>query len=248
MKWRVIKVQEFSAAMNMALDEAIANEISAGNALPTIRFYSWNPSAVSIGYFQSLNEEVNLDKCKELGFDVVRRRTGAGAVYHDREGEITYSVIGKEELFPKGITESYVEICSWIVNSLKEIGIESNFHKINDIIAGGKKISGNAQTRRNGVLQMHGTILYDLDVETMFSVLKVSKEKISDKLIQSVKDRVTRVLDFKNISRKELEEALIKGFTKGKEFEFGNYSETELKNAEKLVEEKYGNHEWNFKR
>lgn len=247
MKWRVVKLSTYNAFMNMAVDEAVSEAVAKG-ALPTIRFYTWKPSAVSIGYFQSLEQEVNVERCKSLGVDVVRRRTGGGAVYHDEKGEITYSVIAPESLMPKGITESYYLICGWIVNSLKKIGIESEFKPINDIIAYGKKISGNAQTRRNKVLLQHGTILYDLDVEKMFSVLKVGVEKISDKMIKSVKERVTRVLDYKDISREELLKALIQGFTEGKDFEFSEFTDEELKRAEELVKERYKTKEWNYMR
>ena len=166
-------------------------------------------------------------------------------MYHDYEGEITYSVIGKENLFPKDLTESYHEICGWIVNGLAELGIESKFHPINDIITNGKKISGNAQTRRGGVLLQHGTVLHGLDVETMFTVLKVTKEKISDKLIQSVKERVTSIQDLKKTSFDETANALIKGFTEGKEFEFGSWSEEEKERADQISNERYRTEAWN---
>jgi len=244
-KWRVVKLETHDAFTNMAIDEAVSEAVAKGKANPTIRFYRWKPSAVSIGYFQSLQEEVNLEKCRKMEIDYVRRRTGGGAVYHDYNGEITYSVIGKEKLFPKDLTESYREICGWIIKGLKELGIESEFHPINDIISGGKKISGNAQTRRGGVLLQHGTVLHGLDVEKMFTVLKVTKEKISDKLIKSVKERVTSIQDVKETSIEETEEALLKGFTEGKKFEIGEWENTELERAEQIANERYRKEEWN---
>jgi len=167
------------------------------------------------------HDEVDVNKCKELGVDVIRRRTGGGSVYHDNKGEITYSVIAKDDLFPKGITESYHIICDWIVKSLANLNIQSVFKPINDIIVGNKKISGNAQTRRNKVLLQHGTILYDVDVDKMFSLLKVPDEKIKDKMIAAVKERVTCILDFVKVTQDETYEALVKGFTSEKEWEFG---------------------------
>ncbi len=244
-KWRVIGVTANSAFLNMALDEAVSEAVKAKKSPPTIRFYKWQPSAVSIGYFQSLNDEVDVELCKRLGVDIVRRRTGGGAVYHDANGEITYSVIAHEALFQKGITESYHEICGWIVNALGKLGITAEFKPINDIITGGKKISGNAQTRHGGVLLQHGTILYKLDVATMFSLLKVPKEKISDKFIADVKQRVTSVTDINpNITEQQLVDALISAFTEGKEFETGNFSPEERAAAEKLVKERYSTDEW----
>ncbi|MBI4043909.1 MAG: lipoate--protein ligase family protein [Candidatus Diapherotrites archaeon] len=247
-EWRVIPLEEHDAYLNMALDEACAQSLTDGDANPTIRFYRWKPSAVSIGYFQSMEEEVNVEQCKELGIDLVRRRTGGGAVYHDYEGEVTYSVIAPEQYFPKGITESYHLICGWITNGLKELGLHAEFKPINDITLNGKKISGNAQTRRNGILTQHGTILYDLDVRKMFSVLKVSKEKISDKMIQSVEERVTRILDHKKVSREDVAHALLKGFTQGKFYSFGKWSNAELDDAHVLVSQRYCTKEWNWMR
>ncbi|MBI4009717.1 MAG: lipoate--protein ligase family protein [Candidatus Aenigmarchaeota archaeon] len=246
-KWRVIPLHVADAFMSMAIDEAVSEAVANGMQ-PTIRFWRWQPSAVSIGYFQSTNDEVNLDVCRELGVDVVRRRTGGGAVYHDYQGEITYSVIAPEWMFPKGIHESYNLICGWIIAGLKQLGIEAQFVPINDIVVNGKKISGNAQTRRNGVLLQHGTILYDLDVRKMFSLLKVSQEKISDKMIKAVEDRVTRLLNFGNFSLDECYQALLKGFTDGKAWELGKLTDAETKNAEELARNRYRTQEWNFKR
>ncbi len=248
MKWRVISLQEYPGAMNMALDEAVSEAVREGKSAPTIRFFSWNPSCVTIGYHQSLEVEVNLEECGQRGFGVVRRVTGGGAVYHDRKGEITYSVVAPEEAFPKDIIASYKQICSWIVDGLAELGVQAEFKPINDITVGGKKISGNAQTRRRGVLHQHGTVLYDLDVATMFGVLRVSKEKISDKLIKGVEERVTSLNRACGATRGECYSALLKAFTKGKEFEFGDFSKEEINRAVELAESKYSTREWNFQR
>ena len=248
-KWRVIDLTVNSASMNMALDEAISGAVSRKESLPTIRIYKWLPSAVSIGYFQSLRDEVDAELCKKMGVEFVRRRTGGGAVYHDSSGELTYSVIAPETIFPRGITESYQAICGWIVNALGKLGIAAEFKPINDIIAAGKKISGNAQTRRNGILLQHGTVLYKLDVATMFSLLKVPKEKISDKFIADVKQRVTSVTDINpQITEQQLRDALVAAFTEGKEFEFGSVTDKEKAAAEKLVTGRYAADEWNYLR
>ena len=246
MKWRVIALAENTAAQNMAIDHAVSDAVAAGG-MPTLRFYTWKPNAVSIGTFQSMHDEVDVERCRQNGVDVVRRRTGGGAVYHDNKGEITYSVIAPEGGF-SGITESYHIICGWIVKSLAILGITAEFKPINDICVAGKKISGNAQTRRQGVLLQHGTILYDVDVDTMFSLLKVPNEKIRDKMIAAVKERVTRVLNFADVSRDELYQALLKGFTDGKEWEFGTLTNDEKRRADELMRTMYSKDEWNFRR
>ncbi len=249
MKWRIIDYTQNPAALNMAIDEAISESVASGESPPTIRFYGWKPSAISIGYFQSLEKEVDLLTCQKFNVDFVRRRTGGGAVYHDNLGEITYSIIAKEELFPKDIIASYKIICGYIVDSLSLLGISSEFKPINDIIVNEKKISGNAQTRRSGVLLQHGTILYNVDVDKMFSLLKVSSEKIKDKLIATVKERVTSIEQQKpSVSKDELYRALLSGFTKDKEIEFGSLTSLEIERANSLVNSRYKTKEWNFMR
>jgi len=246
MIWRLIPYKENNAFLNMAIDEAVSETVGSDDSPPTIRFYGWSPRAVSIGYFQSLKREVDITVCKKLGFDVVRRRTGGGAVFHD--SEITYSIIGKQELFPKDIIASYREICGCITDALGLIGIDAEFKPINDIICSGKKISGNAQTRRGGVLLQHGTVLYEVDVDKMFSVLKVPDEKIKDKMIATVKERVTSIRQQKEANRQDVFDALVSGFTKGREYEKGELTEKELQRALRLAETRYKTREWNWMR
>ncbi|MBU0981724.1 lipoate--protein ligase family protein [Patescibacteria group bacterium] len=250
MKWRIIDLETHDAFTNMAIDEAICESVSAGG-LPTIRFYRWDPSAVSIGCFQSLKDEVDLVACKEAGVDVVRRRTGGGAVYHDFNGELTYSVIVSEKDMPLGITESYKEICGWIIEGLAKLGILAEFKPINDVVmtGSGQKISGNAQTRRGGVILQHGTILFEVDVRRMFSVLKVGADKISDKMIAAVEERVTSLSRVKpGVRFEEVYEAVLEAFTAGKEALRSGLTDAEKARAADLVEERYKKGEWNESR
>jgi lipoate-protein ligase A len=126
------------------------------------------------------------------------------------------------------------------------------FQGMNDVIADGKKVSGNAQTRRHACVLQHGTILLDLDVNIMFQALKVPKEKISDKMITDVKQRVTSIRDIarREITMEELNSALQHGFSKELEIRLvkGHLTGEEEKTAEKLAAKKYSTFEWNFKR
>lgn len=248
MKWRVVDFEYWNAWMNMALDEAVGEAVGSGRSPSTIRFYGWNPSAVSIGCFQSIRDEVDLEACRRMGVDIVRRRTGGGAVYHDREGEITYSVIAPEEMVQKDINKAYETICGWIVDALDLMEITANFIPINDILVEGRKISGSAQTRRGGVFLQHGTLLYNISPGKMFSVLKVGCTKISDKNIASFEDRVTSILRHAKISKDRVLQELRRSFTKGKEWETGVYTEEERRRARQLVVERYSKDEWNFSR
>lgn len=248
MNWRVIALETHDAYFNMAADEAIGDAVRDGKSLPTIRLYKWLPSAVSIGCFQSMRDEVNIERCNELRIDYVRRRTGGGAVYHDANGEITYSIIGPQSYFPSGIRESYRFICNWIIEGLSAIGIKAEFIPINDIVVDGKKISGNAQTRREGILLQHGTILYRLSLQRMFEVLRVSSEKISDKMIKSAEERVTCVCNHVNVTENELYNSLLAAFTKGKDYEMNKMSDEELSLASELANSTYKTRAWSFSR
>jgi len=252
--WRVIPLTINDAATNMAIDSAILYEVSNKRSPPTLRIYRWYPSAVSLGYFQSVYEEVNLERCKKYGVDIVRRITGGGAVYHDFNGEITYSIILPERLqgIPQDIIKSYKELCKGIILALNELGLKAEFKPVNDIIVNGRKISGNAQTRKTGVILQHGTILMDLDVKKMFSVLNVSKEKISDKLIKSVEDRVTSIkkelgqsVTFENVAS-----SLINGFSTalGFEYKIDKLTEEEETLEKQYIKNQFGNKKWTFKR
>jgi lipoate-protein ligase A len=251
--WRLIDMRIEDATTQMAIDEAIAMARLRYDTPNTIRLYRWNPSAVSIGYFQSIEKEVNLEACQNYGVDVIRRITGGGAVYHDYHGEITYSIIAPitDDAIPADILESYSVICGAIVNGLRKIGVESEFKPVNDIIADGKKISGNAQTRRHGVVLQHGTILVDSDIKRMFQVLKVSEVKISDKLIRAVQERVTNIKRYlgKEISFSEVRDALVKGFEESFSIDLirGNLTTNE-ETLVKELREKYASHEWVYKR
>jgi lipoate-protein ligase A len=240
----------------MGLDEALLEAVAAGSGpesrCPVLRFYGWSPPAVSVGYFQGLTEEVDLDACKRFGFDVVRRISGGGAVLH--RSELTYSIIMKLDhpLAGKTPDESYRILCEGLVGGLALLGIEGVFSGINDILAGGKKISGNAQTRRRGCLLQHGTILLDNDVDVMFDVLKVPAEKIKGKLINEVKERVCSLHAL--LGRVLLFEEAVTAFARGFEerldlvYEKGEVLTAEEKRARELGETKFSAKEWLFKK
>lgn len=248
MKWRLVDFEYWSGAMNMGIDEAVSEAVAADRGPPTIRFYGWRPSAVSIGCFQALREEVDYPECVRLGIDVVRRRTGGGAVYHSEEGEITYSVICHEASMPDDIDKAYRLICGYLVKALDDLGLDAAFSPINDVLVAGKKISGSAQTRRGGAFLQHGTLITDLDAATMFKVLKVSKEKMSGRPYADPAARVTSLRNFGIASRQKVLQALRAAFTSDKEWTEGGWTEQELKRARHLAEQRYSSKEWNFSR
>jgi len=251
-QWRLLQTGFNTASTNMAIDRAVLVANSEGKVPPTVRFYAWKPPAISIGYFQSLAEEIDLDACKTHGVDYVRRITGGGAVFH--ESELTYSIVIPEShsQIPKNVLESYGRICGAVMKGLSNLGIESKYAPINDIIAYGKKISGNAQTRKARTVLQHGTVLTDVDVDKMFLLLKVPNEKIKDKLIADVKQRVTSV---RNILEKDLPfEKIAQAMKAGFEEEFnielveGELTEAEIALTQKFEKECFGAKDWNHRR
>ena len=245
-KWRIINMREDNAAMNMAIDEAILMCRAKGKVKNTLRFYTWNPSAISIGIFQNLEKEVEIEKVKKEGYDIVRRYTGGGSVFHDKE--LTYSIILSNDDITGDILKSYEKICNGIIRGLKKIGIQAEFKAINDIIVNGKKISGNAQTRKEGVVLQHGTVLTEVDIEKMFSLLKVPDEKLKDKMIKVASDRVTSINDElgHNVDLSVLASNLKQGLEDefSVEFVYDKLSFEEEELARKLYDEKYSTKEW----
>jgi lipoate-protein ligase A len=252
-EWRLINLEVNDAYLNMAIDEALYRLRSQGKAPNTLRLYRWNPSAVSIGYFQILEQEVSIEDCRQSGVDIIRRMTGGGAVYHSYEGEITYSIIVDQAhpKIPNDIIQSYQRLCQGLVIALQTLKLPAEFKPINDIEVNGKKISGNAQTRRRGIVVQHGTLLLDTDIRTMFRLLKVPQEKISDKLVKSVEDRVTTIRrELGYVDANEVEQALIQGFTTALDVTFvpGQLSNEERRLANQLKTEKYSQPRWTFQR
>jgi lipoate-protein ligase A len=243
--WRLLIHQTRDAYTNMAIDEILLKK-----GTPTLRFYKWAPSAISIGYFQGIREEVNLIECQKEQVDVVRRITGGGAVYHDEIGEITYSIVAPIEYVPSNIQESYEYLCTGLIKGLQRLGAPAHFSPINDIHIGHKKISGSAQTRRYGHVLQHGTLLCSLNLDLMFRLLRVTQEKIKDKYIKNIKERVTSLeASMGPIDKDRVIKALITGFqeTLHTDFKKGEMSSEEISSIPKL-REKYVQTEWNFKR
>ncbi|MGB9756187.1 MAG: lipoate--protein ligase family protein [Candidatus Bathyarchaeales archaeon] len=254
--WRLIKLETHDAYTNMAIDEAILTARIRNLAPNTIRFYRWKPSAVSIGKFQNIRNEVNIENCEKYGVDIVRRITGGGTVYHDAEGEITYSVIAdKKDLKAKDITEVYQKIYAGITEALKILGINADFNQGNaktcpNLTVNGKKISGSAQSHKSGIVLQHGTLLLDVDLEKMFTFLRVPWAKTCMEILTIAKNKITSIKEEleKNVSTEEVTKALTEGFQKALNTQLipRTLTQYEVEYAQKLYKEKYATKEWNF--
>jgi lipoate-protein ligase A len=242
----------------MAVDEAIVTARIEERVPNTLRFYRWKPSAVSVGRFQDVSNEVHVENCRSHGVDIVRRITGGGTVYHDFEGEITYSVVVKEEdLGTQDVVVAYNTICNGLIEAARILGVNANFNpgdprNCPNIAIDGKKISGSAQFHKGGVLLQHGTFLLEVDLAKMFTFLRVPWAKTITDVICVAKERITSIKQelASSISVAEVYQALIKGFQKAFNTEFdeeASLTTYEQKLAEKLRREKYITETWNLK-
>jgi len=254
--WRLIIDTQLPGARNMAIDHAIMKAVADGKALPTLRLYGWDSPTITVGYFQNVEDEVYIDKCRKDGIDVIRRITGGGTVYHDNE--VTYSVsIPLASAITYGtILESYQRIGIPIVHALSDFGLHAEYQPINDITVYGKKISGSAQTRKMGTLLQHGTIMVETNIDEMFRYIRVADEKNAGRELAAVKDRVVTMCSLMapNLRCDHLYQhiaaAVARGFTKefGITFREESLSQYELELAENYQEKMFSNPDWNLHR
>ena len=193
-RWRFIDTGWLTAVENMALDETILKAHARGIVPNTIRFLQFSRPAVLVGFHQDIRQEVRLDFCRENGIDVNRRITGGGAIYFD-EKQIGWEIFSDKGFFRVSIANPnfFKQLCQPVVASLKRFGITASFRPRNDIEIQGRKISGTGGTEEKNTFLFQGTLLLDLDLQMMFRALKVPIEKLKDKEIMQVKDRVTCV-------------------------------------------------------
>ncbi len=248
--FRIILFSTQTAIENMAIDEAIFR-LYTNVKKDTIRFYSWNPSTVSIGKHQNVNDEVNLNNIEKYGFDCIRRISGGGSVFHDQLGELTYSIVtNKKNLTSSSIEESYYELSNFVFHPLEKLGLMMEFDKIHcpSIFTDGKKISGNAQARSGDTILQHGTLLINYRPETMYSVLKARPGRDTNSMVKSVYQHVTTLTeklkeDFnpKKIANYLQKELLISDRAK---YEIGELTKDEEALAHKLIHSKFQSEEW----
>jgi lipoate---protein ligase len=246
MIWHIIETGHQCAAFNMAFDEAALTLQTDVNA-PLLRLYGWQPPAVTFGYGQDWDTVVDHDACARQGVDIVRRLTGGGAVFH--EHEITYSLIAPATFMGDDITESFRNVSSALIAGLRRLGLEAVFAPINDVLVNDKKINGNAQVRRRGLVLQHGTILMRADREKMYSLLRVPDGKWKPKRLARAADRVTDLeTELKHtVTFEQATAALADGFTEWLDAPPDPFQPNgEFNNCVKfLANEKYSTIMWN---
>ncbi len=236
--------------MNLAFEEAFARARGAGLVDDTLRIWR-NDRAVIIGYFQEAEGEVDMEEASKLGVKVVRRFSGGGAVYHDL-GNVNYALAVDGRAVPDPIGYAYTDLIRGVLGALRLLGCEPRVENVNDIVVGGRKVSGTAASFRWGACFIHGTLLLSVDLATLSRVLKPPKEKLLAKGVSEVKYRVANLSELlgRGLGYREVVEALVRGFEEalGAEAYFDMPSSEELSAARLLYEQKYSSPQWNLNR
>jgi len=245
-EWQLIHTKAVPPVMQMALDEVLAVEVGEGRRRPTLRIWEWNEPAVVIGSFQSLKNEVDPVNAEKHGFTVVRRVSGGGAMFMEAGSVITYSIYAPTELVHgMSFADSYAFLDEWVITALKSLGIDAHYQPLNDITSPTGKIGGAAQKRLgSGAVLHHVTMSYDMDGEKMVQVLRIGREKLSDKGITSAAKRVDPLRSQTGLSRAEIIDRMKQTFTSLYGATPGEITDEEYAKAADLVESKFSTDAW----
>lgn len=248
-QWEIIGPTPLATAMHVAMDEVLTREVGAGRRNPTLRFWEWESPSVVIGSFQSVRNEVDADAVRRHGVSVVRRISGGGAMFMEHGNAITYSLYLPQSLVDgMSFADSYPFLDDWVMEGLKRIGVSAWYQPLNDIATDLGKIGGAAQKRlSNGGMLHHVTMSYDIDADKMLEVLRIGREKLSDKGIKSAKKRVDPLRRQTGLAREEIIRVLSDTFRERYGAVDGTLRPAELSAAESLVEDKFGTDGWLFR-
>ena len=244
--WQLIHDRAYPPVTQMALDQVLAEEVAAGRRKPTLRIWEWDSPAVVLGSFQSVRNEVDTEAAAANGFDVVRRISGGGAMFMEAGTVITYSIYAPSDLV-QGMTfaDSYAFLDEWVIVALRSLGIEASYVPLNDITSPTGKIGGAAQKRLGaGAVLHHVTMSYDMDGAKMVEVLRIGREKMSDKGTKSAAKRVDPLRSQTGLSRAEIIAQMEKTFVSLYGATPDAVTPDELASAERLVAEKFATPEW----
>jgi lipoate-protein ligase A len=228
--------------INLAIEEYALKNLSINETY--LLFYINEPSII-IGKNQNTIEEINTEYVESHGIHVVRRLSGGGAVYHDL-GNLNFSFITKDdgESF-----HNFLKFTEPVINALKKLGVNAELSGRNDLTAEGRKISGNAQFSTKGRMFSHGTLLFDSEIESVVSALKVKKDKIESKGIKSIRSRVANISEFmdQKITIEEFRSMLLKNiFGDLNEIPEYKLTDEDWEKIHQLSKERYQNWDWNY--
>lgn len=232
--------------MHVALDEVIAAKLARGEINPSLRIWDWDQPLVVIGSFQSYRNEIDDEGRERHGINVVRRITGGGAMFMEPGNCVTYSLVVPVSLV-EGLSfeRSYEFLDQWVMGALKELGVNARYVPLNDIASDKGKIAGAAQRRvTGGVVVHHVTMAYDIDADKMLEVLRIGREKMSDKGTKSANKRVDPLRSQTQMPRDDIIASFLKHFESLYDTQRREYAGDELERARQLVDTKFSSEEW----
>ncbi len=247
--WRLVDSGLVRPPESAAMDEAILEAHSEGLVGNTLHYYRRSQPTVSLGYFQKVQEAVNLEECDRRGVALVRRKSGGSSIYTD-PGQLIYGLVVKESDLPGEHAEAFRVVCSALARAISSFGVIASYRPMNDVEINGRKVSGNAQLRRKGSVLVHGTVLIETDLGTMDAVLRPRAVEEGSALKPS--ERVTTlaslmagvpptVLEMKTAFASEI----------SREFDVAldgsSLSAREKVLVSEFVRDRYGNREWTFR-
>jgi lipoate-protein ligase A len=244
--WQLIHAAPQSPALHMALDDVLVDEVSAGRRAPTLRIWEWAAPAVVMGRFQSLRNEVDLEAARRHGIEVVRRISGGGAMFIEPGNTITYSIFAPASMVEgMSFEQAYALMDAWVIAALGELGIQAWYQPLNDIASPAGKIAGAAQARRGKAVLHHVTMAYDIDADKMLQVLRIGREKLSDKGTKSAQKRVDPLRSQTGLEREAIIAALVESFRQRHGgLAIGGLRPEELERANALAREKFSSEAW----
>ncbi len=254
-EWRLIREDVRRGPMQMALDE-VAAETAADGGPRTVRVYRWRPSTLSLGYGQD-PDTVDWAYCDREGIEVTRRQTGGGGIYHDGHADVSYSVVAPRSELPGDLLDAYHLLCEPVLDALRRLGVDADYasesapavwspacylralHPAHDVVAAGRKLSGNAQYRRRESVVQHGSLTYSVRAAAhldVFSDHGVAPEEF--------RERVVGVDELVDASRYETVETVEDSLAAWADADEGEWTDAELDRAREKVDEKYAADEW----
>ena len=244
--WGYIAPDALEPLQQMALDQVLTESVGSGERGPTLRIWEWAKPAVVIGSFQSLRNEVDMAGAEKYGMEVTRRISGGGAMFMELGTAITYSLYAPIDLVQgMSFQDSYAFLDDWVVQALRGLGIDASYRPLNDIQSPGGKIGGAAQKRLgSGAVLHHVTMAYDMDGDRMLEVLRIGREKISDKGVASANKRVDPLRAHTGMTKEAIQDHLVSTFSSLYSLSPSAVTDAEMARVEELVEEKFGTSEW----
>jgi lipoate-protein ligase A len=250
MIWRLITDDNVSASFGLAADDTIAQRAATGESPPTLRLYTYRSHCALAGRFQRIENEIHLDFCRRHGIAINRRPTGGGAIIMGADQ------LGVALMIPSRGENSYSQaralmekFSAGLISALHQLNVPAQFRRKNDLEVNGRKIAGLGIYRAgNGGLLFHASLLVDLDVPLMLSVLNTPFEKISDKEIATVAARTTTVRReiARRISLHDVRQKTAAGYATAFNVTLtqDDFTPDELQAIKKLEKKKYLSNDW----